>query len=141
NPLFIANMKLLNHHHLSFDLCVKAHQLPAALKLVEIAPDTRYMLDHFGKPPIRTNGFTQWQHQMRELAENPNVYCKLSGLVTEADWKQWILADLQPYMDVALKYFGPNRIAFGGDWPVVTLASSYTRWFDTARQLCGTLSP
>lgn len=141
NPLFIANMKLLFQHNLSFDLGVKAHQLPAALELVHAAPDVRYMLDHFGKPAIRTKAFTQWQHHMKELAENPHVSCKLSGLVTEADWQQWTITDLQPYVDVAMEYFGPNRMVFGGDWPVVTLASTYIHWFDTALQLCRTLSP
>jgi len=141
NPLFVANMELLNRQNLSFDLGVKAHQLPTALRLVEAAPDVRYMLDHFGKPAIKTGEFKQWQHHMAELAKNPNVYCKLSGLVTEADWERWTIADLQPYVDVALAYFGPNRIAFGGDWPVVTLASDYRRWNDTALQLCRTLSP
>lgn len=141
NPRFVANMDLLYRHNLSFDLGVKAHQLPAALTLVEAVPHIRYMLDHFGKPPIRTKAFTQWQYQIIELAKNPNVFCKLSGLVTEADWKQWTSADLQPYVDVVMEYFGPSRTAFGGDWPVVTLASTYMRWFDTAVQLCGTLSP
>lgn len=140
NPNFIANMDLLRRHNLSFDLCVKAHQLPAALKLVQTAPDIRYMLDHFGKPAIRTKEFSQWQHHIAKLAKNPNVYCKLSGLVTEADWNQWTIADLQPYVDVVLEHFGPSRLAFGGDWPVVTLASGYHRWFDTALQLCHTLS-
>jgi len=141
NPRFAARMELLRRHDLSFDLCVKAHQLPATLKLVQAAPDVHYMLDHFGKPAIKTGEFKQWQNHMRELAENPHVYCKLSGLVTEADWKQWTIANLQPYVDVVLEYFGPNRLAFGGDWPVVTLASTYIRWFDTALQLCHTLSP
>lgn len=140
NPLFVSNIELLNRHNLSFDLGVKAHQLPAALKLVQAAPDVRYILDHFGKPAIKAGEFKQWQHHMVELAKNPNVYCKLSGLVTEADWERWTIADLQPYVDVALEYFGPTRMAFGGDWPVVTLASTYMRWFDTALQLCRTLS-
>lgn len=141
NPLFAANMKLLCQYNLSFDLGVKAHQMPAALKLVQTAPDVRYMLDHFGKPPIRTQAFAQWQHQMKALAENPNVYCKLSGLVTEADWERWEIADLQPYVDKALAYFGPKRMVFGSDWPVVTLASTYARWLDAAMQVCQSLSP
>ncbi len=141
HPVFMAHMELLRLHQLSFDLCVKAHQLPAAVKLVQAAPDVRYMLDHFGKPAIRTGEFAQWKQHIKELAENPHVYCKLSGLVTEADWERWTVANLQPYVDVVLEHFGPSRVAFGGDWPVVTLASDYLRWFDTAMQLCRTLSP
>ncbi|WP_353195166.1 amidohydrolase family protein [Parapedobacter defluvii] len=141
NPRFIAHMELLCQHNLSFDLCVKAHQLLAAVKLVEAAPDVRYMLDHFGKPAIRTNAFSQWKHHITELAKNPRVHCKLSGLVTEADWDRWTVADLQPYVEVVMEHFGPARMAFGGDWPVVTLASDYARWFDTALQLCRGLSP
>lgn len=140
NPRFIANMKLLHQHKLSFDLGVKAHQLSAALKLVNAAPDNRYMLDHFGKPAIRTKEFNQWRYHMIELAAHPHSYCKLSGLLTEADWKQWTTADLQPYVDTVLEVFGPKRIAFGGDWPVVTLAADYKRWFNTAIQLCRALS-
>jgi len=85
NPHFVTNMELLNHHGLRFDLGVKAHQLPAALALVQAAPKVHYMLDHFGKPPTRTQAFHQWQHHVKEPASNLNVYCKLSGLVTEAD--------------------------------------------------------
>lgn len=138
---FLSNMSLLNRLNLSFDLGVKAHQLPAAVHLVQAAPDNRYILDHFGKPAIKTREFAQWRSNIRALAEHPHVYCKLSGLVTEADWKAWDINDLQPYMDTVLEYFGPHRLAFGGDWPVVTLASSYTRWFEVAQQLCHTLAP
>ncbi len=141
DPRFISNMALLNRHNLSFDLGVKAHQLPAALQLVQATPNNRYILDHFGKPPIKTGEFAQWRSNIRALAEHPHVYCKLSGLVTEADWETWDIASLQPYMDTALEYFGPHRLAFGGDWPVVTLASSYARWYEAAQQLCRALAP
>src|SRR5690606_41527692 len=96
--------------------------------------------DHFGKPGSRTSEFTVWRGQIKELAENPNVHCKLSALVTEADWKRWTITDLQPFVDVVMDLFGPNRLVFGGDWPVVTLASTYKRWLDTALQFCGALS-
>ncbi|MGV3762212.1 amidohydrolase family protein [Parapedobacter sp.] len=141
DPRFIANMALLNRHNLSFDLGVKAHQLPAALQLVQAAPDNRYVLDHFGKPAIGTNAFTQWRSHIKALAEHPKVCCKLSGLVTEADWDSWTVADLQPYVDTVIEYFGPNRLAFGGDWPVVTLASTYAKWYETARALCRAFAP
>ncbi|GAA4800621.1 amidohydrolase family protein [Olivibacter ginsenosidimutans] len=140
NPRFVANMELLHQHKFSFDLGVKAHQLAAALSLVQAAPDNHYILDHFGKPAIRTKEFSQWRYHMMELAAHPHVYCKLSGLLTEADWKKWAIIDIQPYVDTALEFFGPKRITFGGDWPVVTLAADYNRWFNTAIQLCRALS-
>lgn len=141
NPRFISNMALLNPRNLSFDLCVKAYQLPAAVQLVEAAPDNRYMLDHVGKPDIKTGEFIQWKKHIRMLAINPQVYCKLSGLVTEANLKHWTVSDLYPYVETALEYFGPNRVIFGSDWPVVTLATSYARWYETAQHLCHILAP
>ncbi|MBE8719402.1 amidohydrolase family protein [Sphingobacterium pedocola] len=139
NKQFINNMNLLHRYGLSFDLGIKAHQLPAAVRLVEACPTNRYMVDHLGKPAIKTGEFREWKRNITALAKNPRVYCKLSGLVTEADWKHWTIADLQPYVDVVLELFGTHRIAFGGDWPVVTLSSSYTRWLTTALALCRSL--
>lgn len=139
NPQFRDNMDLLHRHGLSFDLGIKVHQLPAAVRLVEAVPTNRYMIDHFAKPAIKTGEFREWKRHMAALAQYPNVYCKLSGLVTEADWNQWTVSSLQPYVDVVLELFGSHRIAFGGDWPVVTLASSYSRWLTTALTLCKSL--
>jgi len=140
NPRFLANLKLLGSYGLSFDLGVKAHQLAGAVDLVKAVPDNRYMLDHFGKPAIGSGEFKEWRAHIMELAKNPQVYCKLSGLVTEADWTRWTVADLRPYVEVVMEQFGPGRVAFGSDWPVVTLASSYKRWYETAMQLCEGLS-
>ncbi len=140
NPAFMARMGLLADNDLSFDLCLNARQLPAAVKLMQAAPDIRYMLDHCGKPDIRRGEHRTWTSHIRRLAENPNVYCKLSGLVTEADPDKWTSGDLLPYVDTVLEYFGTDRVVFGGDWPVVTLASGYSRWYHTARELCRALS-
>ncbi len=140
NPAFVAALDLLRRHDLSFDLCVKAHQLPAAVRLVEQQPGNRYMLDHFGKPDINGGDFANWKSRIMTLASNPNVHCKLSGLVTEADWKRWSIGDLQPYVETVLECFGTNRIVFGGDWPVVTLAATYGHWFETAMLLCDRLT-
>ncbi|SFC66371.1 L-fuconolactonase [Parapedobacter composti] len=141
NPTFIRNLALLNTYNFSFDLCVKAHQLPAAVRLVQRQPGNRYVLDHFGKPAIRAGSFPSWKSHIVELAKNPSVYCKLSGLVTEADWNRWTLADLQPYVETVLEHFGAQRVLFGGDWPVVTLAASYRQWLETALRLCEQLTP
>src|SRR5690606_5547717 len=119
----------------------KAHQVPAGLQLGADAPADRSMLYHFGKAAIKTAAFTSWRDHIKSLAEHPTVFCKLTGLVTEADWEAWAVVDLQPYVDTALEYFGPDRLIFGGDWPVVTLASNYMRWYETARELCDALAP
>lgn len=140
NPAFINGLELLEHYELSFDLGVKAHQLPAAVQLVQAKPDIRYMLDHFGKPEIRNGAFDHWKKQVNTLARNLNVYCKLSGLVTQADWNSWSIDALKPYFETVLECFGTGRVIFGGDWPVVTLASDYRRWFDTAVELCAPLT-
>jgi L-fuconolactonase len=93
-------------------------------------PRQRFVLDHLAKPPIKSGSLRPWERGMRELATIPNVFCKLSGLVTEADWQNWKPAHIAPYMDVAFETFGPRRLMIGSDWPVCTLAASYTRAID-----------
>jgi L-fuconolactonase len=97
-------------------------------------PDQSFVLDHCAKPPIATGQLEPWSMHMRDLAKRPNVCCKLSGLVTEADWQQWTRAILEPYWRVVLDAFGPSRLLFGSDWPVSLLASSYQRWVDTVTE-------
>jgi L-fuconolactonase len=99
------------------------------------------VLDHFGKPDVRGARLDPWRDQISRLAEFANVTCKISGLVTEADHSAWTPADLQPYVSHALQVFGEDRVLFGGDWPVVTLASSYRRWIETLDRLTSHLSP
>ena len=112
---------------LTYDLLIYAHQLPAATALVSRLPDQRFVLDHLAKPRIREGTREPWATQLRNLARRPNVWCKLSGLVTEADWGAWRPADLLPYLETALGAFGASRVMFGSDWPVCTLAASYER--------------
>jgi L-fuconolactonase len=140
-PEFIAGVQAVGAAGLSFDLCCFHHQLPAVIRLVGACPGTRFILDHFGKPGIRSRLLEPWRAHLAELAALPNVDCKLSGLITEADHAAWQPADLKPYVDHALATFGPGRLLFGGDWPVAKLAGSYPRWLDTARQLVSHLSP
>jgi L-fuconolactonase len=135
HPDFIAGAQAVGAAGLSFDLCCFHPQLPAIVRLVRACPGTHFILDHFGKPGIRHGNIDPWRTHLRELAALPNVDCKLSGLITEADAAKWRPADLQPYVDHALEVFGPGRLLFGGDWPVVKLAGAYTRWLDTAREL------
>lgn len=139
-PEFIAGVRAAGAAGLSFDLCCFHHQLPAVVRLVRACPDTRFILDHCGKPGIRAGLLDPWREHLRELAALPNVDCKLSGLITEADHAAWTPAQLRPYVDHALAVFGPGRLLFGGDWPVAKLAGSYPRWLDTARDLVSHLS-
>lgn len=134
-PEFIAGVRAVGAAGLSFDLCCFHSQLPAVIRLVRACPETRFILDHCGKPGIRARLLDPWRAQVAELASLPNVDCKLSGLITEADPAAWRPADLKPYVDHVLATFGPGRLLFGGDWPVVKLAGTYVRWLDTAREL------
>jgi len=139
-PEFIAGVRQLGSAGFSFDLCCRHHQLPAVIQLVRSCPDTRFILDHAGKPDLRSGLLDPWRAQIEQLAALPNVDCKFSGLVTEADPLTWTVADLQPCISHLLATFGPSRLLFGGDWPVVKLASSYMRWLDAAQQLVSALS-
>jgi len=111
----------------TYDLLVYPRQLPAAIELASRLPDQPFVLDHIAKPPIRSREMGSWCDRLRELAQNPNVYCKLSGIVTEADWKQWTAGHCKPYLDVVFEAFGTERLMFGSDWPVCLLAGSYER--------------
>lgn len=128
---FVAGVHLLPEYNLSFDLCIKHWQLPGVIELVRRCPHTTFILDHLGKPDIRQHQLNPWQANLRKLAELPNVACKISGLVTEADSQRWQPADLEPFVNVTLEAFGEDRVLFGSDWPVALLASSYRRWYET----------
>ncbi|HEX3789521.1 MAG TPA: amidohydrolase family protein [Pseudonocardiaceae bacterium] len=125
---------------LAYDLLLSPGQLPAAIKTVQALPEARFILDHAGKPRIATGETQSWSDLLGTLAELPNVACKLSGLVTEADWKHWSPADLRPYALRVLFAFGPDRVMFGSDWPVCELATGYQEVFALAGDLCGELS-
>ncbi len=133
-PEFIKGVQGLAAYGLSFDICISHAQLANAIEMVRRCPGVTCVLDHIAKPDIRNGLMQPWKRQMREMADLPNVHCKLSGMVTEADHAHWTGADLQPYIDHVLDCFGLDRVLFGGDWPVVTLASTYTRWVETAGQ-------
>ncbi|MNH38072.1 Amidohydrolase [compost metagenome] len=94
------------------------------------------MLDHLGKPAIKAGEINEWKMHIKALAENPNVFCKLSGLITEADWQSWTVTDLEPYFYYAIEQFGFDRLVFGSDWPVVTLAGSYEKWMNSFLTMC-----
>ena len=123
---FRRGLGTLEARRLPFDLLVYARQLPRAIDLVDALPNQRFLLDHLGKPDIRHDGYAAWRRDFDRLAERPNVWCKLSGLVTEADWRGWTTAALRPYIDRALEAFGAGRVMLGSDWPVCTVAASYS---------------
>ena len=126
---------------LVYDLVITSGQLAASARAAAAVPDLLFVLDHLGKPPIASGRTEPWAADLRGLAALPNTSAKLSGLVTEADWRRWQLADLRPYTDTALEAFGPDRLMFGSDWPVCTLAASYPEVLAAARDLTADLSP
>jgi L-fuconolactonase len=125
-PDFIKGIAQLEAYDLVYDLLLFPRHLERAIKLVEKFPRQRFVLDHLGKPMIKAGIMEPWKSDITRLAANPNVWCKLSGMVTEADHKQWQYKDLLPYMELALDSFGPERIMLGSDWPVCKLAGEYS---------------
>ncbi len=125
-PDFIKGIAQLEAFDLTYDLLLFPRHLERAIKLVEKFPRQRFVLDHLGKPMIKAGIMEPWKSDITRLAAMPNVWCKLSGMVTEADHKQWQYKDLLPYMEVALDSFGPERIMLGSDWPVCKLAGEYS---------------
>jgi L-fuconolactonase len=128
HPDFIEGVQALAKFGFTFDLCLFHHQLPAAIELVRRCPEIFFVLDHCAKPVIRDQKLDPWREQLRELAALPNMACKISGLVTEANPANCSAPDLQPYVRHALDCFGFDRVLFGGDWPVCQLATTYENW-------------
>jgi L-fuconolactonase len=124
---FQRGIARLADHGLTYDLLIFPRQLPAAIDLVRRFPAQPFVLDHLAKPPIKSGALSPWREGIRELAACPNVLCKVSGMVTEADHTAWQPVDLQPYLDVVLEAFGAKRLMYGSDWPVCLLASDYAR--------------
>jgi L-fuconolactonase len=126
-PDFLRGISLLAELGLAYDILIYPRHLPAAVALASRFPDQRFVLDHLAKPPIKSGALLPWGKDIRELAFFPNVYGKLSGLVTEADCHHWTPDQIRPYLDVAFDCFGPRRLMLGSDWPVCTLAGGYSR--------------
>ncbi|MER6371486.1 amidohydrolase family protein [Streptomyces mirabilis] len=120
---------------LCYDVLVRSHQLDQAIRLAERFPDLPQVLDHAGKPPIADGELADWEHQLCQLAAHPQVVCKVSGLITEADHERWTVDDIRLVWDVLLSAFGPDRLMFGSDWPVANLAGGWNRWAATVDEL------
>lgn len=125
NPAFCNGIRLLEKYHFTYDLLILPDQLNAAQKFVSLFPDQLFVIDHLAKPLIKSKEINPWKKEIRSFSDQENVYCKLSGMITEANWNDWRAADIIPYIDVVVESFGTNRILFGSDWPVCLLAGSY----------------
>lgn len=122
---FLRGIESLTKFDYTYDLLIRPRHYKSTLSCVKSNPNQKFMLDHIAKPPIKSQEFEDWAIFIEELASNPNVYCKISGLATEADWTNWKLDHFSQYIDHVIKSFGKNRICFGSDWPVCLLAASY----------------
>ena len=122
---FVRGVAQLRTFGFTYDILVYPKQLPAAIELVARLPEQRFVIDHLAKPEIKAGKTEPWATYMRKIAQHQNVFCKVSGLVTEGDWKHWKPDDFRPYLDVLFDAFGPNRLMFGSDWPVCLLAGTY----------------
>ncbi|MBD2752369.1 amidohydrolase family protein [Spirosoma validum] len=126
-PAVVEGIRQLAAFGLTYDILIYPSQLKAALHLVRAVPEVNFVIDHLAKPYIKKQEISRWSNFMTQLATQPNVSCKLSGMVTEADWQNWSKRDFFPYLDVVFEQFGPDRLMFGSDWPVCLVAANYTQ--------------
>jgi L-fuconolactonase len=138
DPKFVRGIRLLGELGLSFDLCMRAAELPDAARLLDACPDTRFILDHCGNADVRAKDRSRWQKDIAEVAKRKNVVCKVSGIVVSAAPGPWGPDDLAPIVHHTLNVFGPERVLFGGDWPVCTLAASLRQWVEALRAIVRT---
>ena len=133
-PDFLRGITTLEEFNLAYEILIYPQHLPVAADFVERFPRQRFVLDHLAKPPIKTGNIDSWAQGIVRLAEFSNVFCKLSGLVTESDWNCWTPQQIIPYLDVAFESFGPDRLMIGSDWPVCLAAASYAKTVDVVKQ-------
>jgi L-fuconolactonase len=136
---FQKGISQLRQFNLKYDLLIFPRQLPAAIRLASAFPEQPFVVDHIAKPPIKEGTLEPWRGHLQELAILPNVWCKVSGMITEADWAWWNAAQFKPYLDVVFQGFGPNRVMFGSDWPVALLAGTYQQVYELAREYVSAL--
>jgi predicted TIM-barrel fold metal-dependent hydrolase len=127
---FIEDVRSLEDYGLTFDICVLARQLPQAINLVSKCPNVSFILDHCGNPDIKARDYDQWRKGINEIASLPNVVCKISGIVVNTQIENWTVEDLRPAVEHIISCFGWDRVMFGSDWPVCTLAASFKQWTD-----------
>lgn len=136
----LRGLRVLEKHSVPFDLLFYVKHLQHAVRLAQELPNLPMVVDHISKPRIAEQSLSDWQSNFEAAATCPNIWCKLSGMITEADWTNWKPADLKPYVEIALEAFGPNRLMFGSDWPVCELAGSYEQVFSALQVCLGPLS-
>ena len=139
-PQVIRGLNVLAAHGVAYDLLVHTRHLKHVLTVAERCPNLRLVVDHLAKPPVAARDIEEWSREMRAVAQIPGIHCKLSGLVTEADHARWTAADLKPYVECALEWFGPARMMIGSDWPDCLLAAPYERALDAYRALLAGLN-
>ena len=137
---FNRGISALKEYNLRYDILIFEKHLPQTIEFVDRHPNQIFILDHIAKPRIRDGALSPWRENIRHLAERPNVYCKISGMVTEDNWKTWSYESLFPYIETVIEAFTPQRLMFGSDWPVVNLACSYSSWLRNVTIAIGKLS-
>ncbi len=137
---FDEGIKALKEFGLAYDILILEKHLPQTIKFIDMHPEQIFILDHIAKPKIKGNLIEPWRANIIKLAERRNVYCKVSGMVTEADYMKWTEEQLRPYFETVLDAFGPERLMFGSDWPVCTVACEYRRWVGIVRKYISKLS-
>lgn len=140
NPKFVRGVQQLSNHNFTYDILIYPTMLKDAKHLVKSCPDTQFVIDHLAKPYIKEQKISQWGNYMQKLGELPNVYCKISGMVTEADWENWKKEDFYIYLDIVLNSFGIDRLMYGSDWPVCLVAAEYEEQLDIIKTYFGELT-
>lgn len=131
---FNLGISSLKKYNLVYDILITENQLPNTIRFVDQHPEQQFVLDHIAKPKIKINEIDNWRRNLTELARRENVSCKISGMVTEADYKTWTEEQLRPYFDTVLEAFGPSRLMFGSDWPVCLVATKYVDWLNLVKK-------
>lgn len=139
-PDFLRGIEVLQKNNYTYDILIFPHQLGAALEFVKRFPDMNFVIDHIAKPYIKDGFYDGWAALMTEIAKYENVYCKMSGIITEADYNTWTPEQIHPYMELVLEVFGPNRVMYGSDWPVCLVAGNYTKVKELTTNFIATLS-
>jgi L-fuconolactonase len=137
---FNRGIAALKQFGLVYDILIFERHLPQTIQFVDRHPDQFFVVDHLAKPRVKAGETSPWAERIRELSRRPNVYCKISGLATEADYQNWTEGQLRPYLDVVLDAFGPERLMFGSDWPVCLVAVSYAEWVSIIERFVESLS-
>ena len=141
NKNFLKGIQLLQRFGFTYDILIHHKQLPEAIEFVDKFPGQKMIIDHCAKPEVKNKKIGEWGKLMKEIAQHKNVYCKLSGLMTEANWNEWDEVDFYPFLDVVFESFGTERLVFGSDWPVMLLSGTYAKWRQIIENYMSAFSP